>query len=123
MTVFITILIKLIPLYLMILLGYIVAKRLKAQKETIAKLLIYIIAPVVIFYGTYTVPINFANLSLPILFFALCCLIALLFLAIGTFVFKKDSTKNILAFTAGTGNTGYFGLPVVLTLFEDQAFS
>ncbi|OGJ49233.1 hypothetical protein A2229_03885 [Candidatus Peregrinibacteria bacterium RIFOXYA2_FULL_33_7] len=123
MTVFTTILIKLIPLYLMILLGYIGAKKLKAQKETIAKLLIYIIAPAVIFYGTYTVEINFANLSLPILFFALCCLIALLFLAIGTLVFKQDSTKNILAFTAGTGNTGYFGLPVVLTLFGDQAFS
>lgn len=123
MTVFLTILLKLIPLYLMILLGYIGAKGLKAQKDTIARLLIYIIAPAVIFYGTYTVEINFANLSLPILFFALCCLIALLFLAIGTFIFKKDSTKNILAFTAGTGNTGYFGLPVVLTLFGDQAFS
>jgi predicted permease len=107
----------------MIFLGYIGARGLKAQKETIAKLLIYIIAPAIIFYGTYSAKINLASLSLPILFFVLCCLISLLFLAIGTFVFKKDSTKNILAFTSGTGNTGYFGLPVVLTLFGDQAFS
>jgi predicted permease len=53
----------------------------------------------------------------------ICCLIALLFLVVGTFVFKKDSTKNLLAFASGSGNTGYFGLPVVLILFGNQAFS
>ncbi len=123
MTVFITILLKLIPLYLMILLWYIASKVLKAQKETIAKLLIYIIAPTVIFLWTYTVEINMANLSLPILFFILCCIISLIFLAVGNFIFKKDSTKNILAFTSWTGNTWYFWLPVVLALFGNQAFS
>jgi predicted permease len=34
--------------------------------------------------------------------------------------FWKDSTKNILAFTAGAGNTGYFGIPVALALFNDN---
>lgn len=123
MTVFTTILLKLIPLYLMIFLGYIGARKLDMQRETIAKLLIYIIAPAVIFYGAYTSKITLANLSLPLLAFIICSLIALIFLAIGTFVFKKDSTKNILAFTSGTGNTGYFGLPVTLALFGDTGFS
>lgn len=123
MTIFITILLKLIPLYLMIVLGFIGAKVLKVQKETIAKLLIYIIAPAVIFYGTYTAEINFANLSLPVLFFCLASTMALIFLMIGNIVFKKDSTKNILAFTAGTGNTGYFGLPVISAVLGEQAFS
>lgn len=123
MTIFITILLKLIPLYLMILLGFIGTKVLKVQKETIAKLLIYIIAPTVIFYGTYTAEINFTNLSLPVLFFCLASAMALIFLMIGNIVFKKDSTKNILAFTAGTGNTGYFGLPVISVVLGDQAFS
>jgi len=107
----------------MILLGFIGAKVLKVQKETIAKLLIYIIAPAVIFYGTYTAEINFANLSLPVLFFCLASAMALFFLMIGNIVFEKDSTKNILAFTAGTGNTGYFGLPVISAVLGDQAFS
>jgi len=123
MTVFTTILLKLIPLYLMILLGYFAARRLKVQKESIAKLLIYIVVPVVIFSGVYTAKISVANLSLPILFFVICSLTALIFLAIGTFVFKKDSTKNLLAFTSGSGNTGYFGFPVILILFGNQAFS
>jgi len=123
MSIFFIILLKLIPLYLIIALGYIAARVLKAQKETIAKLLIYVIAPAAVFYGSYTIEINPANLSLPILFFVICSLMALLFLFIDNLVFKKDITKNILAFTAGTGNAGYFGLPVVLALFGDQAFA
>jgi predicted permease len=123
MTLFLTILSMLIPLYLIIGLGFIGARILKAQIETIAKLLIYIIVPGVIFYGTYTAEINYANLSLPVLFFILASGMALVFLAIGTIIFKEDSTKNILAFTAGTGNTGYFGLPVIYALLGDQAFS
>lgn len=123
MTVFLTILLKLVPLYLMISLGYLAAKGLNAQKETIAKLLIYIIAPTVLFYGAFTTEINFANLSLPFLFFTIACLMSLLFYGIGSFVYKKDSTKNILAFTSGTGNTGYFGLPVIYAVLGEQAFS
>ncbi len=116
-------LLKLIPLYLMIFLGYISAKKLSAQKETIAKLLIYIIAPVIIFFGALKVEINFANMSFPFLFYFVCCFICILFYFIGKFFYKTDSTKNILAFTSGTGNTGYFGLPVIGILFGDQAFN
>lgn len=123
MSIFITILFKLIPLYLMISLGYIAARSLKAQKDTLAKLLIYTITPVVIFYGAYTTEISAANLSLPVIFFALACLMSLLFYGIGTLVYKQDSTRNILAFTSGTGNTGYFGLPVIYAVLGEQAFS
>lgn len=123
MAIFITILLKLIPLYLMIILGFIGARVLKTQKETIAKLLIYIITPAVIFYGAYTAKINFANLSLPILFFCLASAMALIFLMIGNLIFKKDSTKNILAFTAGAGNVGYFGLPIISAILDERVFS
>lgn len=107
----------------MILLGYISVRVLKAQRETIARMLIYIIAPIIVFYGSYTAEINIVNLSLPFLFYVVSSLIAILFLGIGTLVFKNDSTKNILAFTAGTGNTGYFGIPVTLILLGNDALS
>ena len=123
MSIFMTILLKIIPLYLMIYLGFVATKYLEVGKEGIAKLLIYMIGPVVIFYGTYTVQLNFANLTLPLLFLIISCLICLLFLWIGNKIFKNDSTKNILAFTSGTGNTGYFGLPVVMGVLGEEAFS
>jgi malate permease and related proteins len=82
-------------------------------------LLIYIIAPLVIFHGTVTTTLNLSVLSLPVLFFSLGSVLAVLFLWIGSFIWN-DPTKNILAFSAGTGNTGYFGLPVALMLFSDD---
>jgi hypothetical protein len=33
----------------------------------------------------------------------------------------KDSTRNILAFASGTANTGYFGLPVAISIFGKSA--
>lgn len=123
MQAFTTILLQLIPLYLIILLGFIAARLLKAQKETVAKLLLYIIVPPVIFSGTYHADLNLALLSLPIVIFLIACTISLLFFAIGKAVFKNDSTKNILAYTAGTGNTGYFGVPVALIIFGQESFS
>jgi predicted permease len=123
MTLFISLLTKLLPLYAIIFLGFIAARYLNAQKETVAKLLIYIIAPVVVFWGAYTVPANFANLSLPVLFFAIACLMCLVFLWIGKLVYKEDPAKNIMAFTAGAANVGYFGLPVAMMIFSDRIFS
>lgn len=123
MKIFFIILFKLIPLYAMILLGYISTRYFKVAKEHIAKLLIYVVSPVVVFYGTYNSQISFAYLSLPILFFVLCSAIALAFFQIGTWFYKQDPTKNLLALSAGTANSGYFGLPVALFLFGDQVLS
>ena len=123
MEIFFSLLLKLIPLYIIIFLWIIASKKLEAQKETVAKLLIYIIAPVVIFYGTYTATLDSSIFLLPAFFFILACVISLLFLWIWKIFFWTDKIKNILAFTAGTGNTWYFWLPVVLALFDEKMFS
>lgn len=119
MSIFITLLLKLLPLYTMVLLGCIAGKKLEVKKESIAQLLIYIIAPIVVFSGVVTTQINAAVLSLPILFFLLCCLMCVIFYYVGK-LFWPGSEKNILAYACGSGNTGYFGLPVVLILLGDQ---
>lgn len=92
----------------MIGLGFVAAKYAAAQKETEAKLLIYIIAPAVVFYGTYTAHLDWANLSLPVLFSVIACILYLLFLKIGKRVYDCQPDKNILAFAAGSANAGYF---------------
>ena len=116
--IFFTLVSKIIPLYLLIALGYIAGKYLQASKETVARILIYIIAPTIVFHSVLTTPLAANILSLPLLFFVLSS-----FLCIVTFTLVKhtwpDATKNILAFTAGSGNTGYFGLPVAIALFGD----
>src|SRR5260370_24959173 len=116
MAVFWTLFLKVLPLYLTIGLGYLAGKYLHVKKDIIAPLLIYMIVSIIVFNGTATTPMTLQNISLPCVFFLLCCFICLLFLWISSLIWQ-DASKNILAFTAGTGNTGYFGLPVVVALF------
>lgn len=122
MIIFLTLLAKLIPLYLIILLGYIAGKYLRVKKESVSPILIYIIAPIIIFNGVVTVKLDANTLSLPVLFFALASIICFLFLKLSKNIFK-DSTRNILAFTSGVGNVGYFGLPVAMILFDQKTVS
>lgn len=119
MEIFFALLLKLIPLYVIILLGFIAGKFLHVKKESIATLVIYLVAPVVFFHGVYTTHISLSALSSPLLVFAICCCVSLLLYVIGS-IFWKDSTKNILAFIAADGNSGYFGLPVALLLFPSS---
>jgi malate permease and related proteins len=122
MEVFITLLLTLIPLYIIILLGYFSKRYLNVNKEAIANLLIYIIVPVVVFYGVSKAEINAGTLSIPILFFTIPSLISLLFYYIMG-IFWKDIARNILSLTAGSANIGYFGLPVAVAIFGNEAIS
>lgn len=119
MDIFLTLLLKLIPLYILIFLGYVGGRYLKFNKETIASLLIDIIVPVVVFTGVATSEISISTISLPILFFVICFLVSMITYSLSGF-FWKDSTRNILAFITGSGNTGYFGLPVAIALFGNN---
>ncbi len=122
MDVFFTLLVKLIPLYLIIGCGVIAGKYLRVQKESISPLLIYIIAPAVIFYGTQQANLTPSMLFLPVMTFVVACIISLIFFTLGKRIWS-DSTGNILGFTAGTGNTGYFGLPVITLVMGNDILS
>lgn len=120
MSLFLVLLLKLLPLYAIVLLGYIAGRWLEVKKESVAPILIYIVAPIVVLSGVVSTHIDVSMISLPILFFVVACVICLLFYFISGLIWE-GAEKNILAFTAGAGNTGYFGLPVVLALFgQDQ---
>ena len=120
MQIFLSLFIKLIPLYILIALGFIAGRKLKAKKETVASILIYIIVPVVIFNSIVTTKITLEILLLPLIFLFCCSFMCILFYLIGKQLFT-DNTKNILAFTAGAGNTGYFGVPVAIELFGENS--
>lgn len=120
MHIFFTLFLKIIPLYCIILLGYIAGRKLHVKKESIAPLLIYIIAPVVVFTGVSKADISAGTLSLPLFFFCLASTLCLFAYTVGSLIWK-DSEKNILAFAAGAGNVGYFGLPVAVAVFGPEA--
>ncbi len=110
---------KVIPLYMNILLGFIGGKVIGVNRETVARLMLYMFAPLVIFNGVINTKLNYYIISLPLITFMISTGLSLLFYWLGGFVWK-DSTKNLVGLSAGTGNTGYFGLPLALLLFNDQ---
>lgn len=122
MNIFLTLLAKLMPLYLFITLGFIAGRVLKVEKKSIASLLIYIIAPLIVFNGVVSTPLNSTNLSLPILFFICSSVICLFFYYIAKFIWE-DTSRNLLAFVAGAPNVGYFGIPVAIALFNKDQVS
>lgn len=119
MSFFSALLLKIAPLYLNILLGYIAGKVLDANRDTIARIMFFMINPIVIFNGVINTRMDTGILMLPVLTFAISTSLCLAFYRISKNIWQ-DSSKNLMAFSAGSGNTGYFGLPVALLLFDEQ---
>ncbi|NQY86228.1 MAG: AEC family transporter [Colwellia sp.] len=116
MSLFFLILIKIIPLYINVLLGYLSTKFLDVKRESIASLLIYILGPIVVFSAVLSVKIDLTLALLPIFLYIFGSILAFTTL----FIWEKswdNPTGNILAFSAGTGNTGYFGIPLAIIFF------
>lgn len=110
---------KIFPLYLLIGLGYLAGKHTGLSRSKVASLLIYVLVPLVVFRGVATTDLSPAIISLPALFYVLCCLIALTAHRISR-RWWPNNTRNIFSFMAGDGNTGYFGIPVTVALFGEQ---
>lgn len=117
MSVFFPVLLKIIPLYCNVLLGYLASSALQVDRSTIASLLVYIFGPVIVFNATMSVEISSAILVLPIFFYIFGSALGFIYARI--FQSKwSDSTANILGFTAGTGNTGYYGIALAILIFD-----
>lgn len=113
MTVFMTLVGKILPLYFSILLGFFSTKFFDCSKDTIAKILLYILAPLIVFNATISVEMNSSILFLPFFFFVLSIIIAFTTLPLFYKIFK-DNSANVLSFSVATGNTGNLGIPVAI---------
>ena len=117
MTLFLTLLVKTIPLYFSIILGVLSTWILKCDKDTIAKIILFILAPLIVFNATVSVKLEASVLFLPTFFFFSSTILAFILL----FIFKKiysDNTANLLAFSTSTGNTGNIGIPLAILFLE-----
>ncbi len=121
MDIFLLLLTKLIPLYLTIGLGYIAGRVLQVDRDSISKIVFFIIVPMVFFSGTAHAPLSPAVMLLPLFSLALSSFLCVTFYVVGA-RFYSDATKNLLAMSAGNANTGYFGVPIALMLFDKETF-
>ncbi|MCE5317689.1 MAG: hypothetical protein LLG04_10105 [Parachlamydia sp.] len=120
MAPFFALFIKILPLYMNIGLGFVASKALGTTRDSIARIMFFIINPLIIFNGVLNVQLNAAVLFLPVLTFAICSSLCIIFYKLGK-GWWQDSSRNLMAFSAGSGNTGYFGLPLALLIFNNEA--
>lgn len=113
---------KIIEVLLNVVVGYLAGRWARVERDSIASLLFYFISPIVFF----SVPAS-ANLSVSALGITLVTFLVSTSLCAFSYYFFgfywKDQTRNILALSAGTGNCGYFMLPIAATLFDDYVLS
>lgn len=119
---FFTLFLKILPIYITIFVGYLAGKFLKIDRNTISQILFYIASPIVILYGVSHTEVNLKVISLPILVWFIGSVMSLSVYYLSSFLFK-DNTKNILAFSSGSTSMGYFGLPIAMTLFDEDSVS
>ncbi|WP_262489096.1 AEC family transporter [Halomonas sp. ANAO-440] len=100
-------------------LGWLAARHLAVDPRPIATLLIYLIAPLTFFRGLTLGGPTPGYLLLTLALFALASLMAILVNQVGK-RFLPAQESALLAFSAGTGNTGYFGLPVAMVLLPPE---
>lgn len=99
--------------------GYLAGKLFSVSRDTIAQVLFFLITPIIVLNGVMNTHLNMNILLLPFLTFAMSSGLCLGFYILSKRIWN-DSTENLMAISAGTGNTGYFGLPVALLLFDDH---
>ncbi len=100
-------------------LGALCARRLSLDPRPIATLLIYVIAPVTVFRGLVLGGPTPAYLLLTLGVFVTASLMCLIVGLLARPFFPAEEA-SLLAFSAGTANTGYFGLPVAMVLLSPE---
>jgi predicted permease len=115
---FFVLLSKLLALYAMIALGWIAGRYLEIDAKPFARFLIYLLVPIVFFDSILKARLEVQDLILPFLFLGMCSVLCFVFFRIAG-RFYREPTKNILAFAAGSANTGYFGIPATIFILGE----
>ena len=118
MEVFLSLLLEITPLYIFIIVGFVAGKYANLSKESVSLLSIYFLVPCVMFYGVMQAEFSAQIVVLPLIVFAISTFACFILYNIGKRFLDNKTQANILALAAGTSNSGYYGIPVAIILFE-----
>lgn len=117
MDVFLSLFAAILPLYVIIALGWVAGRFYDVDRNSLANLAIYILVPVVTFYYMAGLEFQLSFLSLPIVAYVVFSVLTIIFFRLGKLIYP-DKRANLLAMCAGTKNNGYMGLPLIILFFE-----
>ncbi|MCY4472713.1 MAG: AEC family transporter [Kistimonas sp.] len=114
-----TILAKSTFLIITTVIGWIAGRKLTIDSRGPSCLLIYVISPFVIFSSIAESPADFSFFRYTAAALVISSSLALISFLLAKLVWN-DSKVHLFSFAGGTGNTGYFALPVVFSLFSPE---
>lgn len=110
---------EMLPLYIIVALGFIAGKLFTIELRSISQLTIYVMSPVVFVLSIAQIDFTPTVVVAPVVTLVICALL-------GSIVFKlcksylSMNMTSVAALSSGTSNWGYFGLPVAFILFTPQ---
>lgn len=119
MDIALTLIANIIPLYILIALGFIAGKWLDVNLPSMATVAIYILAPFVNFGAMTKLEFNAHYILLPVLLFVFSGAVGFV-MYLAAHKGWKNNTANLIGMGSVSGNTGYFGLPLILVLFGPE---
>jgi malate permease and related proteins len=113
---------QMLPLYLTVVLGWVAGRYMGIGGRNLAGVMMYIILPSVVFLGVMNAPLTTEVILLPFIVLGFCSCLGLLHLVAARRLLG-DASANMIPLAVGTGNTGYFGIPLALLLFGEQGLA
>lgn len=122
MSIFTLVFLKILSALLSVLIGFCAGKYSNVEKESIASLLFFFVAPIVFFAIPTNSNMYFADLGIILVTFTISTLLGIFnFWIYGKF--WQDNHRNILALSGGTGNGSYMVLPIATAIFDDHTLN
>ncbi|MCY4472704.1 MAG: hypothetical protein OXC07_07805, partial [Kistimonas sp.] len=113
------ILVRVFFLVFVAVLGWIAGRLLKIKTKGLSDLVIYVISPFFACHAIVDSSVGHSFFKYTFVAFAFSSVLGLCAYAIGRWLWK-DCRANLFGFAGGDSNTGYFALPVALSLFDSQ---
>lgn len=110
-----------LPVFLLLGVGFVVGKYMRIDSKSVSDLSIYVFSPALFFYSVSTSEMDMADLGRIVLFsFGLFLLFAVFVFVAGK-VFAWDKVyQNTLMLASGFPNAGNYGLPIILFAFGEE---
>lgn len=111
-----------LPLYGLILLGFLVGRGVQLDVQPIATIMLYAVLPIVMFGATWNMEFN-STYFLPPLIIASVSIVASSTAYAISARFWPDKRHNLLGLMGTGGNATYFGIPIAIALFGEDWLS
>jgi predicted permease len=110
-----------LPVFLLLGVGFIVGKTMLIDSKSVSDLSIYVFSPALFFYSVSTSEMDMADLGRIVLFSFSLFLLFAVFVFVAGKVFAWDKVyQNTLMLASGFPNAGNYGLPIILFAFGEE---